>query len=79
MLDGTRKLIRDEATGAIELFDLARDPLETRNEADAYSAERERLLERLAHRRTRLIEETERVELSPSELDSMRHLGYAGD
>lgn len=66
-------------TGAIELFDLARDPAEIDDLADRDPAERDRLADRLAEverAHPPLYDAAARAELSDETRESLRALGY---
>ncbi|MGE4606718.1 MAG: sulfatase [Myxococcota bacterium] len=73
------KLIVDDAIGTLELYDLESDPDEQRDLASARPLLRERMLaalrSRIAASRAQAVA-TETVELSDSELEVLRELGY---
>lgn len=75
------KLIRNEAAGSFELYDLAKDPRERKNLADARPEVRDRLDRALAGwkgaRRT-LTADQRPVQLDPREREKLRALGYLG-
>jgi arylsulfatase A-like enzyme len=75
------KLIRDEDTGRVELYDLTDDP----NEKSDLSAGRQRLVPRLLEILEKRIElvmwedtDPDKVDLTAEELDRLRALGYLG-
>ena len=76
------KLIRDDQTGKIELYDLSADPLEKRNLADTKPQLRDELTssldERLEAARDRAVDIQER-KVESREVESMRGLGYVGE
>jgi len=80
LLDGW-KLIRDEAGGGLELYNLEQDPGETANLAQARPGVRDRLLARLEARVQRLgtAVDAQRLELDERELEQLRGLGYLED
>lgn len=77
--DGRYKLIRDDATGAVELYDLERDPGERDDLAASHPELVERYAARLDAHRAR-VEAHRRapvpVEFSPREVRALRALGY---
>lgn len=79
MIAGGYKLIRNDSTGRLELYDLTRDPAERTNRADAEPERRERMRERLeAHLRAVGATASQPLdrELSRSELEELEALGY---
>jgi arylsulfatase A-like enzyme len=79
---GDLKLVRDDRSGEIELYDLASDPLERRDLAEERPERARELLAVLERHlaalsgRARAAEETA---FTPEELSDLRDLGYAGD
>lgn len=69
------KLIRS-STGEIELFDLRRDPGETRNLASVETERRAELLSALESLQDAEVREERVIETSPQELQKLRALGY---
>lgn len=79
IVDGGYKLIRDDLTGHLQLYDLARDPAERNDLADAQPGRRDELLQRLeAHLRATgsSSRPTRDRMLSPQELGELEALGY---
>ncbi|MDH3214523.1 MAG: sulfatase-like hydrolase/transferase, partial [Myxococcales bacterium] len=75
------KLIRDEETHAIEVYDLESDPGETRNLAEERPELRDRLLGALEDRLRRAREaatEPDLRHLTKEEIETLRGLGYVG-
>jgi len=73
------KLIADDATGSLELYDLRDDPHETHNLATERPALRDRMLAELRKRIAASREQSvapEAVDLSDRDLDVLRKLGY---
>jgi arylsulfatase A-like enzyme len=75
------KLIRDEETHAVELYDLESDPGETRNLADERPELRDRLLGVLEDRLRRAragAQAPDLRHLTEEEIETLRGLGYVG-
>jgi arylsulfatase A-like enzyme len=76
------KLIRDETSGAVELYDLASDPAESRNVAEQRLELRDRLAGDLAEWSQSAAEgqlPAGVVELTARQIERLRSLGYAAD
>ncbi len=76
------KLIRDEATGTLELYDLASDPAESRNVAGERHELRDAFARDLAAWSRRAAEgrlAAGKVQLTPHQIERLRSLGYAAD
>ncbi len=82
ILEGRHKLIRDETTGELELYDLEADPGEQENLARLRPVIRDRLLGRLEERAAALEADAAvpgLLELDEKELEQLRGLGYIED
>jgi arylsulfatase A-like enzyme len=79
---GRHKLIRDELSGRVELYDVISDPHE-RDDRAAAQPEVVRALQDEMDRQLELLDAGsgagERLELSPEQLEHLRALGYVGD
>ncbi len=85
ILRGRWKLIVDSIEGDVELYDLGSDPAESRDVADEFPEVVADLKQELrgviakAQERSRLYEHSGELELTPTQLDQMKDLGYLGD
>jgi arylsulfatase A-like enzyme len=79
LIGARHKLIRDERSGAIELYDLERDPQERQNLAESEPRLRDAMLRELDARarsvRLRGVD-SQRLELDPDDIRMLEELGY---
>jgi arylsulfatase A-like enzyme len=79
---GDEKLIRDDQSGEIELYDLAEDPLELEDLADSEPERARELLDVLERHLAAMAtgaRTAEEATFTEGELQDLRDLGYAGD